>query len=178
MQEYRKMNPVAVEESMPLMSEPDLERLRVKTREVIQSAVTVLLPSVDSDSLTDPLVEVWDYTDFPSDSFDREDRNAVVMEWLSGTWPYFLPIALLVFGGAVLVSHSRLTRKSRVVTTSDLYENQSADLDSHGEDRTHAFHSAQHLPAADRVKRKLADSCAADPETSASVIKDWLRNAA
>lgn len=178
MQEYRKMNPVAVEESMPLMSEPDLERLRVKTREVIQSAVTVLLPSVDSDSLTDPLVEVWDYTDFPADSFDREDRNAVVMEWLSGTWPYFLPIALLVFGGAVLVSHSRLTRKSRVVTTSDLYENQSADLDSHGEDRTHAFHSAQHLPAGDRVKRKLADSCAADPETSASVIKDWLRNAA
>ena len=98
----------------------------------------------------------------------------MVMEWLSDTWPYFLPIALLVFGGAVLVSQSRQTRKSRVVMTSDLSENQTDDLGSMADDRTHAFHTAQHLPAGDRDKRKLADSCAADPETTASVIKDWL----
>lgn len=60
----KKNNDKTAADAAP-MTDSDLENLRTKTEKVIQSAVTVLLPEVDAGADRFPLVEVWDYPDFP-----------------------------------------------------------------------------------------------------------------
>lgn len=176
LQERSKLNPSVVESRMSAMSDSDLERLRLKTRAIIQSAVTVLLPTVESDSLAEPLVEVWDYNDFSSADLNHANRDAIVLEWISDTWTVFLPI--LIFGGVLLFGFLRVTRKNSVNSNMDSPGHPLGDFGSLQEGRPNANSSLQKPSMQGGVDHRLRESFASDPETSASVIKDWLRNAA
>ncbi len=176
LQERSKLNPSVVESRMSAMSDSDLERLRLKTRAIIQSAVTVLLPTVESDYLAEPLVEVWDYNDFSSADLNHANQDAIVLEWISDTWTVFLPI--LIFGGVLLFGFLRVTRKNSVNSNMDSPGHPLGDFGSLQEGRPNANSSLQKPSMQGGVDHRLRESFASDPETSASVIKDWLRNAA
>ncbi|MDC0295268.1 beta-cystathionase [bacterium] len=163
------------EEKPPLMTEADLDLLRGKTKRIIQTAVTVLLPQVELGSNDAPLVEVWDYTDFPSNPTRQSATANGMLTWISESWQslVFVVFAFL----ALWVARS---------TTRDLLDRKFGSSDSavatHGEAADVAsvpFSDSEGLTnQSQSLREDLQLQIDANPEIATSVIRKWFSEAA
>ncbi len=71
---------------------------------MIQYAVTVLLPEVAAGADRFPLVEVWDYPDFPEPAPAPPQTAKLALTWLAESWQTIALIGLAIV--ALLVARS------------------------------------------------------------------------
>ncbi len=176
-QESSKINPMVIREKRPAMSEEDFERLRAKTKKVIQTAVTVLLPSVTKQDDT-PLVEVWDYADFPNDEIFAIKNSDGFLAWLSGSWVTLLVVSICVFGLWNVLGGFRAYRTKVHLPNSDVMLSRTGELSQQEQPQPnlHSMLDAEGDPP--EVERALSTSVESDPEAATKVIRSWIRQAA
>ena len=178
-QEYSRQNPNALPDEVPAITEADLETLRTKTENVLQTAITVLLPEVHSGQSHEPQVEVWDYIDFPSQGISRQQKADTLVEWLSESWGTLLVVSLSVFilWSAFGFLRSHRTRKNANDSLSKpIGEVRARSMQNHERDRQS---SGEELSVeSHRIEQELSASFESDPEAGANVIRQWIRQAA
>ena len=174
-QEYSRQNPTIGQEGVPTIAEADLEKLRTKTKSIIQTAVAVLLPEQPSGYSATSLVEVWDYIDFPATKMESEQDSQAILGWLAKSWQTVLLVSVVVlalWSSLGFVRSNRLKGQSADLQLSDRDEISTSIFPNQGQ--------AVDGPArqARSIERDLSAAFETDPETGANVIRQWMNPAA
>ena len=174
-QEYSRQNPTIGQEGVPTIAEADLEKLRTKTKSIIQTAVAVLLPEQPSGYSATSLVEVWDYIDFPATKMESEQDSQAILGWLAKSWQTVLLVSVVVlalWSSLGFVRSNRLKGQSADLQLSDRDEISTSIFPNQGQ--------AVDGPArqARSIERDLSAAFETDPETGANVIRQWMNQAA
>ena len=174
-QEYSRQNPTIGPDGVPTIAEADLEKLRTKTKSIIQTAVAVLLPEQPSGYSATSLVEVWDYIDFPATKMESEQDSQAILGWLAKSWQTVLLVSVVVlalWSSLGFVRSNRLKGQSADLQLSDRDEISTSIFPNQGQ--------AVDGPArqARSIERDLSAAFETDPETGANVIRQWMNQAA
>ena len=174
-QEYSRQNPTIGPDGVPTIAEADLEKLRTKTKSIIQTAVAVLLPEQPSGYSATSLVEVWDYIDFPATKMESEQDSQAILGWLAKSWQTVLLVSVVVlalWSSLGFVRSNRLKGQSADLQLSDRDEISTSIFPNQGQ--------AVEGPArqARSIERDLSAAFETDPETGANVIRQWMNQAA
>lgn len=176
LQDYMKRNVDKTAVDVPPLTDVDLEDLRTKTKKIIQSAVTVLLPDVAAGADRFPLVEVWDYTDFPEPPATEPETTRLALTWLAQSWQTIALICLAIL--ALLVARSA-AKGGGGVAPPEFTEGFGLDipaplteLESRDEDKERMTITGKSL------KEELLSLVEGNPEVAANVIRGWVGEAA
>lgn len=174
-QEYSRQHPTVGDEGVPMITEAELEEFRTKTEKIIQTAVTVLLPKVQSGNSEAPLVEVWDYIDFPPPAGSKPQSSEVILGWIAESWQ-----TLLLVSTVVLVIWSTLIyiRSNRLKSTGSITEMGARVGMSSSNLPIDATPDEEGSQGGQAIERDLSASFESDPETGANVIRQWISQAA
>jgi flagellar M-ring protein FliF len=171
----KKNNDKTAADAAP-MTDSDLENLRTKTEKVIQSAVTVLLPDVDAGADRFPLVEVWDYPDFPEPTPEPTQTAKLALTWLAESWQTLALIGLALV--ALLVARSA-AKSSGGSSPPEFAEGFGLQIPSPPPELKVADEEFDRMTITGRLlKEELLTLVEGNPEVAANVIRGWVGEAA
>jgi flagellar M-ring protein FliF len=175
--DFLKKNNDKTELDVPAMSDADLENLRSRTKKIIQSAVTVLLPEVEAGTDRFPLVEVWDYTDLPQAAPEKPEAAKLVLTWLAESWQRLALIGLAVL--ALLVARSAAKAGNEVAPPPEFVEGFGLEIPSPPAHEEEGDEEKDRMTiTGSSLKEELLMLVEGNPEVAANVIRGWVGEAA
>jgi flagellar M-ring protein FliF len=176
-QEWLQDNPDKTADDVPALDDTTLESLRLETKENIQSAVTVLLPEVSAGEDRFPLVEVWDYRDFPEPLPLEPDTAELALTWLAQSWQTILLVMLAL--AALLVARSAARSGSRDDSPLDFREGFGLEIPSPPPEMEATDSDPDRMTiTGGSLKEELTALVENNPEVAANVIRSWVGEAA
>lgn len=176
-QDYLKKNNDKTALDVPPMSDTDLENLRAKTKKTIQSAVTVLLPDVEAGADRFPLVEVWDYTDFPEAAPEEPETAKLILTWIADSWQSLALIGLAVL--ALWVARSAAKGGEELAPPPEFVEGFGLEIPSPPPASEESEEDKDRMTITGKsLKEELLTLVEGNPEVAANVIRGWVGEAA
>jgi flagellar M-ring protein FliF len=175
-QDFLKKNVDKTAADTAPLTDTDLENLRAKTKKIIQSAVTVLLPEVAAGADRSPLVEVWDYTDFPEPAPPQPETAKLMLTWLSETWQTLALIGLAIL--ALLVARSAAKGGSES-SPPEFAEGFGLEIPTPPTELNDRDDEKERMTITGKSLRdELLHLVEGNPEVAANVIRGWVGEAA
>ena len=168
--------PDAKSDALPLPSIAEMQQLKDESKSKIQSAVAQVLPSVAAGEDSAPLVEVWDYPDFPEPSSPQPETAQLALTWLAQHWQ---SVALLSLAALALLVALAAAKKGVQGVPSDFNEGFGLELPAPPTLQADAEDQGDSMTiTGGSLKDELVTLVEANPEVAANVIRGWIGEAA
>lgn len=174
-QDFLKRNVDKNADDVTPMTDADMETLRGKTKKVIQSAVTVLLPEVASTTNAASLVEVWDYPDLAVPPPPETQTAKIALTWLAESWQTLALIGLALL--ALLVARSAAKGGSESAPP-EFSEGFGLEIPETKPEENENEEGRDHMTiTGGSLKDELLTLVEGNPEVAANVIRGWVGEA-
>ncbi len=159
------------------LSENKLEELRAKTKENIQSTISVLLPGGSAGKDLDESIIVSHYPDLPFTSPPEPETAKLALTWLAESWQTIALVMLAIL--ALMVARSAARSGTTDAAASEFSEGFGLELPAPpAQDDDSPEPSDQMTITGGSLKDELSALVEKNPEVAANVIRGWVGEAA
>lgn len=178
--DYLKENPEADVTEIPPPPADRLAKIREETQNTIQSAVSVLLKSVDPGDDRMKLVQVWDYSDLPVASIAGPTTADKALGWLAESWQ---TIALLGLALVALLIARGVARSISPPAPASFEEGFGLEIsadsaDSAGGSSDDPASTPGMKITGQSLQDELTELIESNPDVAANVLRAWIGDAA
>ena len=175
---YPKLDPDDPESVTPADFTEQIETIKRETKEFIKQAVSPILPDISvGEDKFDQLVEVWDYPDLPTGTYEDPQLAAHFLTWLAESWQ---TLALAMLGiVALLVARSAVRGGTGDASPAEFGEGFGLELPPPPATNENDRDAGETMTITGvSLRDELTSLVEKNPEVAANVIRSWVGEAA